>query len=142
MHHSFNVIFWIKRGKADKLGKSPIYARITIDGRRAEISTGQKVESERWNVNTGAVKGNKEEARTINAVLSNIRNKIKNIYYDLLERQTAVTADLVKDRFLGKKDGEHSLLQIFQQHNDDMRAQVGKEYAAGTLERYETSLKQ
>ncbi|MGD1892722.1 MAG: hypothetical protein ACFB15_19305 [Cyclobacteriaceae bacterium] len=35
MHQSFSVIFWIKRGKADKTGKAPIYARITIDGKRA-----------------------------------------------------------------------------------------------------------
>ena len=141
MHQSFSVIFWIKRGKADKTGKAPIYARITIDGKRAEVSTGQKTESERWNVNTGSVRGNKEDARTINTVLSNIRNKIKAIYYDLTEQQRIVTAETVKNTFLGKGSLEYSLLQIFQQHNEDMRAQVGKEYAAGTLERYQTSLK-
>jgi len=141
MHQSFSVVFWIKRGKADKTGKAPIYARITIDGKRAEVSTGQKIESERWNVNTGSVRGNKEDARTINIVLSNIRNKIKAIYYDLTEQQRIVTAETVKNTFLGKGIPEYSLLQIFQQHNEDMRAQVGKEYAAGTLERYQTSLK-
>ena len=141
MHQSFSVIFWIKRGKADKTGKAPIYARITIDGKRAEVSTGQKIESDRWNVNTGSVRGNKEDARTINTVLSNIRNKIKAIYYDLTEQQRVVTADTVKNTFLGKGSLEYSLLQIFRQHNEDMRAQVGKEYAAGTLERYQTSLK-
>lgn len=87
MYQSFSVIFWMKRGKADKLGKAPIYARVTIKGKRAEISTGQKVESERWNVNTGNVKGNKEEARIVNAALENIRNKIKSTYYELSERQ-------------------------------------------------------
>jgi site-specific recombinase XerD len=141
MHQSFSVIFWIKRGKVDKTGKAPIYARITINGKRAEVSTGQKIESERWNVNTGSVRGNKEDARTINSVLSNIRNKIKAIYYDLTEKQRVVTADTVKNTFLGKGSLEYSLHQIFQQHNEDMRAQVGKEYAAGTLERYQTSLK-
>ena len=141
MHHSFSIIFWMKRGKANKLGKAPIYARVTINGKRAEISTGQKIESERWNINAGNVKGNKEEARIINTALENIRNKIKSLYYDLCERQNVVTADLIKDAFLGKTLEEYSLLQIFRQHNDDMRAQVGKEYAAGTLERYETSLK-
>ena len=117
MHHSFSIIFWMKRGKADKLGKAPIYARVTINGRRAEISTGQKIDSERWNINTGSVKGNKEEARIINTALDNIRNKIKSIYYDLTERQSIVTADLVKDSFLGKTLEEYSLIQLFQQHN-------------------------
>ncbi len=63
------------------LGKAPIYARVTIDGKRAEISMGQKVESERWNINTGNVKGNKEEARIVSVALENIRNKIKSIYW-------------------------------------------------------------
>ncbi|WKN44295.1 site-specific integrase [Tunicatimonas pelagia] len=141
MHQSFSVIFWIKRGKADKTGKAPIYARVTINRERAEISTGQKIESDRWNVNTGSVRGNKEDARTINMVLSNVRNKVKAIYYDLTEHQRIVTAEVVKNTFLGKGSLEYSLLQIFQQHNEDMRAQVGKEYATGTLERYQTSLK-
>jgi len=52
-----------------------------------------------------------------------------------------VTASMVKSVFIGKQDEQYSLLQIFRQHNEEMRAQVGKEYAAGTLERYETPLK-
>ena len=32
------------------------------------------------------------------------------------------------------------LVAIFQQHNKEMKALVGKEFAEGTLKRYETSL--
>lgn len=141
MSQSFSTIFWIKRGKANKSGKAPIYARVTINSRRAEISTGQKIEAERWNVNSGSVKGNREDARIINTALENIRNKIKSIYYDLAEKNSHVTADLIKDSFLGKKRSEHSVLEVFKYHNEQMRAQVGKEYALGTYKRYETSLR-
>jgi site-specific recombinase XerD len=36
---------------------------------------------------------------------------------------------------------KYMLMEIFRQHNDQIRALVGREYAAGTLDRYETSYK-
>jgi len=140
MHHSFSTIFWIKRGKANKSGKAPIYTRVTINGKRAEISTGQKIEPERWNANSGNVKGNREDARIINTALENIRNKIKSIYYDLAEKKSYVSADMVKDSFLGRKRNEYSVLEVFKHHNEQVYAQIGKEYALATYKRYQTTL--
>ena len=32
------------------------------------------------------------------------------------------------------------IMKIFQQHNDEVKSLVGKDFAAATLERYKTSL--
>ncbi len=40
MNHTHSVSFWINRAKANKTGKMPIYARLTVSGKRAEIDTG------------------------------------------------------------------------------------------------------
>lgn len=34
----FSVAFLLRNGKADEDGKVPIYARITVNGRRVELS--------------------------------------------------------------------------------------------------------
>ncbi len=140
MQHSFSLLFWINKNKINKNGDAPIYARVTVNGKRAEIATGEKINPERWTAKLSCVKGNREDARTINNALDRIRLKIKGIYNLLLEEGYHISADLVKDNFIGKKRKEHSVLEVFKYHNEQMRAQVGKEYALGTYKRYETSL--
>mgnify|MGYP001792791461 CR=1 FL=1 len=141
MKYSFSLLFWLKKARIDKHGKASVYVRITIDGKRAEIATGEKVSPERWNANMGSVKGNREDARRINSTLDRISLKIRDIYHDLLEKETPISAALIKDTYLGKKNKEYTVLEVFRQHNEQMKAQVGKEYALGTYKRYETSLK-
>lgn len=59
--------------------------RITVDGKRTEISTGKKVLSEKWSTNSGRVKGNGEEARLFNRHLASMQLKIEKIYERLIE---------------------------------------------------------
>ena len=42
---------------------------------------------------------------------------------------------------LGIEEKQRTIVAIFQYHNKQVKALVGKEFAAGTLERYETVLK-
>jgi hypothetical protein len=44
MNKTFNLLFYIKKSKKNSLGESPIYMRITIDGRRIEISAKRVVQ--------------------------------------------------------------------------------------------------
>ena len=57
MNHTYSVLFWINRAKANKTAQVPVYARVTVSGKRAEIATGRYIESERWNVKEGNMKG-------------------------------------------------------------------------------------
>lgn len=127
MKYSFSLLFWIKKARIDKNGEVSIYARVTVNGKRAEIATGEKVHPDRWNVSTGSVKGNREDVRRINSTLDRIRLKIRGIYHNLLEKEEPITSALIKNIYLGKKDKEYTILEVFRQHNEQMRVQVGKE---------------
>jgi len=50
---NLTVLFWLYRQKAKADGKAPIYARITIDGKYTEISTGKKVNPASWTAGRG-----------------------------------------------------------------------------------------
>jgi site-specific recombinase XerD len=87
------------------------------------------------------MKGNSEDARSINSILDFIKNKINEIQYELLKDGVSFTIEEFKNRLLGTTERARTLIPIFQDHNNKIKALIGKEYATGTLERYETSLK-
>jgi site-specific recombinase XerD len=59
----------------------------------------------------------------------------------LFMNQVPITFENFKNEYQGKKTRERYLIPIFEEHNRKIKELVGQEYASGTLERYETSLK-
>jgi site-specific recombinase XerD len=133
--------FYAKSTKSNSVGLFPIYVRLTVDGKRLEYSTKKFIDPAKWSLSTSRMKGNSEEARSINSILDFIKNKINEIQYELLKDGVSFTIEEFKNRLLGTTERTRTLIPIFQDHNNKIKALIGKEYAAGTLERYETSLK-
>ncbi|MTI40008.1 site-specific integrase [Fulvivirga lutimaris] len=142
MTHTFSLLFWLQTHKTSKkTGEIPVSLRITLDGKRAEISTGKKILPEKWNTNSGRARGNSEEARVFNRHLSSMEMKIEGIYNKLIEEEQYVSAQSLKEIYQGKNTKQHSLVELFSYHNEQIKAQLGQGYSPGTLERYETTLK-
>ena len=142
MRCTFSVLFWANKSKIDQISlKVPIFARITINGKRTELSTGKSTVLKSWVSMTGRVKGNSEEARMTNRYLDNINVRLNRIFDKMEDADEAITAQEIKNRFLGKNSNTHSVVELFETHNHQIKCQIGNGYSAGTLERYETSLK-
>lgn len=141
MTTKISLIFYIRKSKINANGQVPIYQRITIEGKRYEISTGQFVEEAKWSTEAGRMKGNSEEARSINNRLDMVKSKVFDVERKLFMSNTPINLENFKNEYLGKKERERTLIPIFVEHNRKIKELVGSEYAAGTLERYETSLK-
>ncbi|CAM2880208.1 Site-specific recombinase XerD [Flavobacterium succinicans] len=133
--------FYAKATKSNSSGLFPVYVRLTVNGKRLEYSTKKFVDPAKWSSSASRMKGNSEEARSINDILDMIRNKINVIQFELLKDDIPVTIEEFKLRLLGTTERTRTLIPIFKDHNDKIKALLGKEYAPGTLERYETSLK-
>lgn len=141
MKTTFSVLFYPRGNDMDNEGEAPVYARITVNGKRSEFSIKRKVLMAKWNASAGKMKGNSSKVRELNAYMDKIRYKIYQIHENLMDRNDPITADLIKNIFLGKSDKDKMLLKIFQDHNDKIAALVGKDYAPGTVERYCTAKK-
>ncbi len=63
MNSLFSFIFYIKRSKADQNGKANVYLRITVNGKRAELSISKKVDVNKWVAASGKLKGSSLEAQ-------------------------------------------------------------------------------
>jgi site-specific recombinase XerD len=139
MKNSIAQLFYVKRSKADSNGNVNIYLRITVNGKRAELSIQRKVNIDKWNTGAGKVKGFSSEAQEINQYIDLISNKINKIHQRFIQEDKPFTAINIRDKYLGKDKNQKMLLKIFQDHNDQIEKLIGKDFAAGTASRYSTA---
>ena len=139
MKNSISQLFYIKRSKADSNGKVNIYLRITVNGRRAELSIQRKVSLDKWNSSAGKIKGFSNEAQEINQYIDLISNKINKIHQRFIQDEKPFTSVNIRDKYLGKDENRKMLLKIFQDHNNQVEKLIGKDFAAGTALRYRTA---
>src|SRR5438309_10862106 len=78
--NSFSILFWTNKAKADTNGQVPLYARVTVQGKRAEISLKKKINPKNWNAKSGFMKGNGEEARTVNKYIISVNDELFAIF--------------------------------------------------------------
>jgi site-specific recombinase XerD len=139
LEKSFSLHFYLKKPKNYLKGSMPIYLRITVDGIPKEISTGRQCDPARWNANADRCNGTKEDAKSLNAFLDILQTKVYEVRRKLLEKNEIITAERLKNTLKGTDGTVRMLMKIFQQHNDEVKNLVGKDFAPGTLERYKTS---
>lgn len=140
MNKTFNLLFYIKKSKKNSLGESPIYMRITIDGRRIEISAKRVVQGLKWNSIAQKVNGVSEDVKALNFYLKTLEQKVYDAYHQLLRENEEVNCEILKNKLLGTEQKSRLLIPIFQDHNDRMEKLIGKEFAKGTLTRYKTCI--
>ena len=101
MKSTFRVLFFLKRDKVKKNGNMPIMARITIDGKLVQFNTKLEVNPKNWSAQTGKVTGRGSEFTRMNEMLDRIKATLHRHYKTILERDDYVTAEKVRNIFLG-----------------------------------------
>lgn len=137
MRNTFKVLFFVKRAALKKSGKAPIIARITIDQDKIQFYTKLEVAPDLWDVPRGKVTGRGPEALQINSLLDDIRMAIQKQYHSLLETDGYVTAERVRDAYLGKTEKTRTILEFFEQHNEQYLQKVKMDPTNKTYWRYE-----
>ena len=140
MKTNFSMLFYIKKRNNYTGGPVPIYQRITVDGKRSEITTNRQCDPSKWNSHAGRAIGTKEEIKSLNAFLDNLQAKTYEAHRYLYENEKEITAETIKNRMLGKSEKARMLIEIFKEHNRKVKNLVGKEFAPLTYKRYRTSL--
>jgi site-specific recombinase XerD len=139
MEATYNISTFIKNNKKVR-SKALIYLRVTVNGQRAEISVRRSVEPQRWDSKANRMRGNKEDAREVNSLIDSLIIKLNRIHQCLLEKDEVISADRIKQLFLGNDRKKKSLLEVFKEHNAMMKSRVGIDFSKSTFTRYETTL--
>ena len=140
MRTNLNLLFFLKKRVNYKSGPVSIYIRFTVDGMRAEASTGKTCDPSKWNSKARRASGTKEEIKILNNSLDSILAQIQELHKWMLLNNEPITAESLKDRFVGKAEKIRTLTTVFEDHNLKMKNLVGKEFEKSTLQRYETAL--
>lgn len=130
MKSTFSVIYYLKRQVVKKDGTVPVMGRITVDGSQTQFSCKLTVDPKLWDTKGGRVTGRSTAALETNRMLDKMRVRINRHYQEIMERDNFVTAEKVKNAFLGLEHRYHTLMQVFRQHNEDELKQLKSELAA------------
>ena len=136
---TFRVLFYLKRNAPKKNGMIPVMCRITVNGKVSQFSSKLDVEEKMWNVELGKLTGRSLVAQEGNRMLDKIRLGINKAYQEVCDTDGYVTAEKVRNAYLGLGQNHKTLLAVFKQHNEDYAKQVGKmvmDYQVDTESQY------
>jgi len=136
MRSTFSILFYIKKSALKSNGKAPIMTRITLNGEIVQFSLKCEVDPKEWNPRAQRVNGKSANAVKLNGLLDNTRAGIINHYREISDRESTITAEKVKNAFLGFKTNQLSLLELFDKHIKDIEIKVGKELTRVSYLRY------
>ena len=133
---NFTLSFWVNATRI-KNNQVSVYGRITVNGKRANISLQRKVILSEWDSKRGRAKGNKQESRLLNRYLDQVKNRVYEAYDELIKEKAFICSQSIKARFLGEDNEEYSLLTLIDYHN----TQMSESLTYGTLKNYFTTQK-
>jgi site-specific recombinase XerD len=111
-----------------KNGKSQIYVRIYIDGKRAEFSTNFYVSLSDWDNKKSKVKNSNMSALLINNALEKIHSEINHLFVLEVTHKAKTTSKELRDKYLGRDiepTSQHkTILETFDYHNIKLSEQV------------------
>ncbi|MFK7048877.1 site-specific integrase [Flavobacterium davisii] len=139
MNAKISTSLILKSAKANSKGLTPIYLRITVDGKRFELATNKLIETCKWSSTLKKVKGNSEEARSINEYLKIFENKVFEAQKNLLLESKIITAETLRNRLLNLDDNIKMLNEVFDEHNTQMELLLKIKYSESTLKRFKTT---
>lgn len=139
MKSSCKILFYLRRDRVNKEGKAPLFCRITVSGEAIRFNLTLFCRPEIWNSDFARATGRSQEATEINQALDNYHASILKIYRQILERDNYVTAEKVRDSFLGFSKDNITLLSIFNDIIAETESLIGISKTAATLQKYKVT---
>jgi len=136
MRSTFKVLFYLKRDKQKINGMIPLFCRITVDGQEVRFGMKCDVNPKYWDMKTGKAIGRTAEASKVNTLVDNTKAAIYKVYREMQERERYVTAEKIKNVFLGIEQKHQTLLELFDSHNKERKELIGINVTKGTYDIY------
>ncbi|NGX84861.1 site-specific integrase [Aequorivita sp. KMM 9714] len=131
---TFSVML-LPRFEKESKGKTPLYARITVNGKFKRFSIQIKVTTDLWEPSVSRLKGNSAEARQINNHINQVLIEINEAYRELKKERKLITPQTVIARYRGEDQIRKTLIQLSEYHKFNMKSVL----KPGTLKNYYTT---
>lgn len=128
---TFSILIWINSSRA-KNNEAEIFARVTVNQKRTNISLKRKINIDSWDKSKSKAKGNSQDARLLNSYLDQVKAKIFKTCQDLDNQGKLVTAQLIKSTFLGEGENHKTLKNLIEYHSNKIKNTL----APGTIRNF------
>lgn len=135
--NTFKILFYLRSNQINKDGTAAIMCRIAVDGEYARLSTKLSVDPAIWNSKASKAEGRGAKINELNGRIDDMRVVIKEHYYDILQRHGYVTAEMVRNAYMGITAKEESLVPLYKEHLEETKKLVGLSKAHPTYQKYE-----
>ena len=133
---TFSISFWISTARRND-GTAKIYARITVDKQRVNMSLKYTIPIESWDRKGSRVLGRAADAQEINTYLMEVETELFQCYRELRSKTPNITPQMVKAKYFGEDLDQVTLTELFEHHNLHAAHNLGK----ATLSHYKTTQK-
>lgn len=135
-NRTFSIIFFTRKSRS-VANKLSIYIRITVNGKRSEISLKRTVLINEWDSSKNRGRGNSYKIRILNTYLDQAYSQLQDCQKQLLEEGKIVSSKAIKSRYLGEDDTHKTLTELIAYHNSNMSSVL----KFGTMKNYYTTEK-
>jgi integrase len=132
--NTFSVVLFTRKSRS-KQQELSIYARITVNGKRSEISLKRHVQQREWDTSKNRGRGSSYPIQTLNRYLDQEYSRLLDCHKQLLAEDKVVSSQAIKSRYLGEDNTQKTLNELLVYHNTNM-VNVLK---SGTMKNYYTT---
>lgn len=132
--NTFSILYWTYTSRA-KNNLAPLFARITVNGQKANISLIHKADLCTWDPKRQRAKGNSEASRVLNYYLDEIHAQLVQSYQTLKFKEQLITASLLKAIYLGEGEESKTLKELIAYHSKKTETTLAK----GTIRNFEVT---
>ncbi len=113
---TLGIHFWVNKQKEID-GEVLLYARITVDKKRVNISLKRKVPLDHWDFKQRKMTGNSAKSKEINNYLEVTKSELYNSYQILRSDNKPITAANIKNEFLQEAEESKTLPELLRYHS-------------------------
>jgi integrase len=115
-----SISFLLRKDKTNKKGETPVFCRISYQGKRVDFQTEVKIPMDRWlpptvklekNGDQIFIKGTGEVIKSMNRLLNKMRGRVLNAYTDLVNDEEEVRIQRLKAVAKGEEEKGITLIE-------------------------------
>jgi Site-specific recombinase XerD len=140
---TFSLVCYLKKSNVLKNGEVPVYMRITVNKQAVFLSMQGSILPSLWSQAKEKSKGKDKAAQELNRYIDAVKAKLCQIYRELEIDGNPISAQIIKDIFMGNVESEEgkTLVEAHTEHNERCRKLVNTEYSPSTIYKFDASLK-
>lgn len=135
--NTFKVMFVIRRNQVNRDGKCSIVIRITVNGEYERLNSTLSIEPELWDSKAAKAIGRTQKILDFNKRIEEIRYILQDHYYELQKTHGYVTAEMVKNAYMGITAKAESLMPVYDEFLAETKKMVGINRSDKTYQKYE-----